>query len=97
GHEIAGKGTRGIAVELTRELVEQDDLGQPPLRGRAPWPELGARRPRVGLAEARGAFGVKGFAAAEPVLRAVFLEPEAQHVLGCHFILLAITTLESSC
>lgn len=72
------KGLRGVAVDVTREMVEHQDLGQAPLGRGAPDKQLTPRRRHRG-AEAGADDVVQGGVFGEVVLEGEFGEPEADN------------------
>ena len=84
GQRVLGKGLGGVAVDVARELVEYQDLGQAPLGRGAPGKQLTPRR-RFQRGPEAGADGfVQGRVFGEVVLGGEFGEPEVEDGLGLH-------------
>src|SRR4051812_247143 len=79
-HAVGRKRLRLAAKQLPRELIEDDNLGEPSARGRAPAPALAAGNRRMGVAELAGDRCIELRPATEPVVLAVLFEPEFEDV-----------------
>jgi hypothetical protein len=85
---VLGEGLWRSAMNMARELVEQNDQGEPPVRRRSPALKISAARPLVQPAEAAANLGIVLCAALEPhlaargidsAIRAAGPEPELEH------------------
>src|SRR5690606_7963717 len=78
GDAVLGEGLRRATVDVPRELVEHDDLGQPAAGIGAPGPQFGAGGLKQALAEADAQLFVEGRIGLPPLRRARLHEPEIQ-------------------
>src|SRR5690606_30992510 len=81
-HTVLREGAGVAAVELARKLVEHQNLRQPSLRRGAPMEGLAERDLFMGFGEPVGQLGVELGLGGEPVVAAVFDEPEFEDVFG---------------
>ena len=84
GQRVLRKGLGGVAVNVARELVEHQDLGQAPLGRGAPGKQLTARRRGQRGPEACADGFVQGGVFGEVLLGSEFGEPEVED--GSDFI-----------
>jgi hypothetical protein len=82
------KSAGRVAVDIARELVQHQDLGQAPLGRGAPGKQFTPRR-RLQRGTEAGADGfVQGSVFGEVVLWGEFGEPELEDVSWCHLLIL---------
>ncbi len=79
GQRVLRKGLRGVAVDVTREMVEHQDLGQAPLGRGAPDKQLTPRRLLQRGPESDADGFVQGRVFGEMVLGGEFGEPEVDN------------------
>ncbi len=84
GQRVLRKGLGGAPVDVARELVEHQDLGQAPLRGGTPSKQLTPRSSRQRGPEAGADGFVQGGVFGEVVLGGEFGEPEVEDGLRLH-------------
>ena len=90
GQRVLCKGTGRVAVHIARELVQHNDLRQPPLRRGTPGEQLA---PRCGFqrdTKARADGFVLGGVFGEVLLVGQLFEPEVEDGLGLHEKLRAV-------
>jgi len=78
GQRIAGERGRRAAMDVPRELVEDDDLGQASRRVVAPGKQLAAGGLRKDIGEVLGDLSIKRIIGLPPLRRSELVEPELQ-------------------
>jgi hypothetical protein len=87
GHAVGGKSLGTIAEEVSRELVEDDDLGQPTIgRSGTPAPVVQLAAHRCGMQRAETCLdqAIENVRFRPPLRGARLVEPEAKNVRRCH-------------
>src|SRR5690606_36880508 len=80
-HTILGEGSRVIAEQVARKLIQHNDLRQSTFGAGAPAPQLAGSRMSVSLAEALANQLIHRTVTPPPVGRFEFIELESQYCL----------------